>query len=432
MIMAWCDRDLSLLDDDHIVYVENEYIRLGVNLSLGGAVTYLAELGKDNLINSCDWGRQIQMSFYSGPSPFHPEGYEVAPRWRGFPWNPIQSGDSYGHGSKVLDYHCENNEIYVKCIPMLWHLDNYPGECTFEVWYRLNKTRVEVTARLNNARPDTNQYLGTTELPAVYTNGVWHKLVSYVGCEPFTGGAVTEVCNRENGLGWPWVGVRATEYWTALVDDDNYGLGLYNDCTTRYICGFSGEPEDRGTGGPKDAPTGYMCPETRDILDHNIVYTYDYTLIVGTLAHIRENVYDIHKSDKTRYVFTDSREHFYYDGITDAGYPIQDCLIFDFKPEGSLCAPRIFRKKGDLTHILLDGAFTGGEIPVTVVASLYDGQAHERGYVYPTQSVSMTICGDGKRQIHDLDISAIDGHIIDFQIQFGAEGSAKVYSVELK
>ena len=61
--------DLSFLDDDHIVYVENEHIRLGVNLALGGAITYLAAQGGKNLINSYDWGRQVQLSFYGLPRP---------------------------------------------------------------------------------------------------------------------------------------------------------------------------------------------------------------------------------------------------------------------------------------------------------------------------------------------------------------------------
>ena len=36
----------SYLTDDNLVFLENEHIRIGVNLSLGGALTYLAEKGK--------------------------------------------------------------------------------------------------------------------------------------------------------------------------------------------------------------------------------------------------------------------------------------------------------------------------------------------------------------------------------------------------
>ncbi|MBQ3079438.1 MAG: hypothetical protein IJC48_05480 [Clostridia bacterium] len=93
----------QFLKDENIVWIENEYLRLGANLALGGALTYLAEHGKDNLINSFDWGRQVQMSFYGFPNPYCPEGFEVKESWKYLGWNPIQSGDCYGHRSDILD-----------------------------------------------------------------------------------------------------------------------------------------------------------------------------------------------------------------------------------------------------------------------------------------------------------------------------------------
>ena len=55
--------DLSFLDDDHIIYVENDRIKLGVNLALGGAITYLAALDGKNLINSYDWADRYSSPF---------------------------------------------------------------------------------------------------------------------------------------------------------------------------------------------------------------------------------------------------------------------------------------------------------------------------------------------------------------------------------
>ncbi len=60
-------------------YLDNGEIRVGVNLDIGGAITYLSKSGSDeNIVNSFDWGRQIQMSFYSGPNPFEPKWKEAA------------------------------------------------------------------------------------------------------------------------------------------------------------------------------------------------------------------------------------------------------------------------------------------------------------------------------------------------------------------
>ena len=45
------EEDYKILDEN-VVCIENEYIKLGINVALGGAVTYLAEHGKKNLINA--------------------------------------------------------------------------------------------------------------------------------------------------------------------------------------------------------------------------------------------------------------------------------------------------------------------------------------------------------------------------------------------
>src|SRR5690554_8076536 len=62
---------VTVSDDSTMLYIANERVKLGVDLTLGGAVTYLSDEanGGKNMVNSFDWGRQIQMSYYSGPWP---------------------------------------------------------------------------------------------------------------------------------------------------------------------------------------------------------------------------------------------------------------------------------------------------------------------------------------------------------------------------
>src|SRR4051812_2271432 len=130
-------------------YLDNGVIKLGVDLNVGGAVTYLSKSGDDlNVINSWDWGRQVQMSYYAGPVPFTPRGKEPAKEWRGLGWNPIQAGDHFGNASKVVEERNDGKQIFVKCVPMQWPLDDEPGECTFEAWYELDGTAVRVRAAL--------------------------------------------------------------------------------------------------------------------------------------------------------------------------------------------------------------------------------------------------------------------------------------------
>ena len=161
----------TVTNEDRVSYLDNGVIRLGVNLELGGAITYLSKSKSDtNLINSYDWGRQIQMSHYSGPVPFTPHGKQPKKEWAGLGWNPIQCGDCFGNRAKILE-HCNNgHELYVKCIPMQWPLDNEPGECTFECWVRLKHNTAQVRSRMVNNRSDKTQYDGRgQELPAVYS-----------------------------------------------------------------------------------------------------------------------------------------------------------------------------------------------------------------------------------------------------------------------
>ncbi len=428
--MAQLKIDHSVLEDENIIYIQNDRIRLGVNLSLGGAVTYLAHHGKPNLINSYDWGRQVQMSFYSHPVPFKPEGYEMNEGWWGIGWNPIQSGDCYGHRSTVLEHRATENEIYVKCIPMHWPLDNHPGECTFETWYRLNGDRVDITARINNARPDTAQYPARgQELPAVYTNGPWYKLVSYLGDAPFTGGAVTELCNKENLLGWPWVTGTATEHWMALVDEDYYGLGVYNGITTKIDGGFAGT---MGIGGPKDANTGYIAPYSNEILDHDIVFTYDYSLIVGTVPEIRAHAAQLQaRQPGNAWNFEKDRCHFYYRGITDGGWRTDGCLNFDFRQYSALCGPQMFCRREDLHTLTLDAIFTGGDIPVTVAIAPHIDRTAMRGSQAWVICCRVVLNGDGQRRQYSIPMTGAHASIQSFELVFEKAGHAQIYSVRL-
>jgi hypothetical protein len=139
-------------DPGNMEYIENEYVKLGVDLRIGGAITVLIDKQRDehNLINSHDWGRQVQMSFYSGPKPFiPPTGNQPTERWAGLGWNPIQSGDVGGNRSQVLESSNDGESIYVKCVPMHWPHRNVPCECTFECTYRLNGNAVEATCAMN-------------------------------------------------------------------------------------------------------------------------------------------------------------------------------------------------------------------------------------------------------------------------------------------
>lgn len=302
-------------------FVQNRHIRVGVNLKWGGAITHVSVPGGPNIINSADLGRQIQQSYYSGPPNYQREGKQKSSAWAGFPWNPIQTGDAFLNGSKVLEHRARDGEIYVKTIPMLWPMNNDPGECVMETWIRLAPDAPAFTyrARLTSARSDRTQYRASSqEVPAVYVNGPWHRLMTYTGDRPFTGGPLTEVRN-DHRESWPWVNYLPTEGWAALVNDEGTGIGVIVPRPMEFHGGFAGR---RGVGGEKDGPTGYMSPIATEILDHNIVYEYARTFMVGRLDDIRAEAARVAPKALPAWRFGAERQGWFYEAGRDRGWPL--------------------------------------------------------------------------------------------------------------
>ncbi len=301
-----------------LITLDNGVLKVGVDTNYGGAITYLSLSGTtSNLINSYDLGRQVQQSYYSGPTNFVPAGAIQHPSWSPWPWNPIQVGDVYGKRAAVLVATNTNSVIYVKTIPMQWALSNYPGDCVFEWWLRLEGSAVRAHCKLTNQRLDPTQYgARDQELPAVYGVGTLNHIFTYDGTAPFTSGALSEVTTN----GPPWDNWRATENWSAMVNSNSFGIGIHHPECVRNIGGYasSGSP---GTGGPSSYNTGYIAPTQIEVLDSNIVYEFDFNLIVGTLTNIRAWVYTNSLDHRPDYHFTSNRQHWAAQNFGDAGIP---------------------------------------------------------------------------------------------------------------
>lgn len=404
-------------DEAKMTYIENDQIKLGADLSIGGSITYLSTKTGPNMINSHDWGRQIQMSFYSGPNPFEPNGRKPSKNWAGLGWNPIQSGDCGGNQSQVLEHRNNGKEIYVKCRPMHWPHNNLPAECIFECWYRIDGNAVYVKSSLTNARDDQTQYPARNqELPAIYTNGPWYKLVSYQGVQPFSGAEPTVLVAKDDGKGWPWRNFYTPEHWVALLDDHDWGLGVYLPGACQFTGGFAGQP--KGEGGPKASQTGYMAPTIQEVLDHDIVYTYRYTLIVGSLTEIRDHVYAAeHDHPLPRWQFEGDRQHWTYTNITDAGWPIGNGLRFELGPENAeLASPKTFWQAEDAPRISLRAGFQTEAKSVKILLQPHDEldagdwaqwgpERAKRPKPAPPIVFDFPIEGDGEVRSFDIDLS---------------------------
>jgi len=394
-------------ENQRMEYLDNGIVRIGIDLSIGGAITYFADV-KDgvNIVNSYDLGRQVQMSFYSYPIPFEPNGKKPKDHWKQLGWNPIQSGDCYGNPSKVLEYKNDGKLLYVKCIPMQWPLNNEPGECTFEVWIRLEGPAALVRSRINNNRSDKTQYPSRSqEVPAVYTNGPWYRLTTYTGSKPFTKDKTSLIPIKEKKRGeFPWSRFQATENWAALVNEKGTGVGVWAPGVQSFLGGFAGNP---GSGGPKDAPTGYISPISREILDHNIQYEYEYHLIAGSVEQIRNYVYKYNTGPITDFDFSTDRQHWVLENASDSGWPMKGLWHVNLNRDG----PRIISPGGcwqadEYSTIEINAAFNTGE-PAAYIRFFpftEDGRT-------PGTSVSFNVINDSKMHTYRVKLSNAPGYL---------------------
>lgn len=389
-------------------FLQNKWIKVGASLDIGGAITFLSDVKKnENLINNHDWGRQIQMSFYGGPNPYMPDGKEPNPAWKFLGWNPIQSGDWAGNRSKVIAYKNDGKQIYIKCIPMQWPLDSVPGECIFESWISLKKNTVEVISRINNFRKDKIQYEARSqELPAIYTNAPYSRLVTYTGPRPFSNDTVSDIDN-ENAppvKKIKWASWQATENWAATLNKDDWGLGVYNASAQDFIGGFFGKKGVQG--GSKDSPTAYISPLNKDILDHNITYTYRYVLILGTLEEIRAYVYKKAKNKLPAYNFKNDRQHWLYKNITDAGWPIKGYLgLVTEREDAALISPNTIWNAELQHHLIIEAAYNGA----ATQAKIYIKPFGANGYT-EDNSLAFNLKPGGKFVKYRLPLNEIKGY----------------------
>ncbi len=304
-----------------MTFLDNGEVRIGMDLALGGAVTHISSKDRaTNIINSADLGRQIQMSHYSGPWPFIVGDSKPNPAWAGLGWNPIQTGDCYMNPSKVIEHRNTSRELYIKCVPMQWPLNNVPGDCTFETWTTLDGPVIHMRYRCTNQRADTTQYRPCPqELPAVYTISRLWRLMSYTGDKPFTGDTLTHVSNDWRKP-WPWTRFMATERWAALVDDTQWGLGVFKDDGGEFHGGVHG---DGRSDDPKHGSTAYVAPIHVENFDHNIVYEHRTEFMVGQLADIRRHFNRVATRTPPAWRFVEDRQHWVVRDATDQGFPLK-------------------------------------------------------------------------------------------------------------
>jgi hypothetical protein len=286
--------NLNAQQTDSVITKDNGIIKLKLDLTRGGAIGYISSSGSSrNLVNIHDEGRYIQQSYYAGKS-LKRQADGQNPAWSPWSWNPIQVGDSYENRAKILDYKQSGDTLYVKCIPMLWDMNNMPAEAEMEQWNILDGNVLKVHCKLTCHRTDSiygENIADYQELPAVYPISALKHLYTYLGNSPFTNDSLDNpsVVNLSSGFWGRYPNV--SEHWMAFVNSTKWALGVYNPNCKSFLAGMSGAQGGEFT----DGSTSYIAPTKKIILNKNSVFEYDYYIIIGTLNQIRAKVYQLNE-----------------------------------------------------------------------------------------------------------------------------------------
>lgn len=385
------------------LFISNDKVKLGIDLNMGGAINYLSEAGStQNMINNYDLGRQLGTSIYARPIPYSQNGKDPVYPWRGLGWNPVQTGDYYNHPARIVSYQQTQNQLYVKTVPLIWPLFDEPAECVMEQWVELQGNTAHVRCRITVNRVDTTQYEAQTqETPLVNLNAPWYRLVSYTGLEPFTNAPPTEDTNVE---ATPRYG---TENWVAILNEQGRGLGLYKPNEFRFQTnGYPGTPK---TGGEYDLASYYMNCNAFLVIDHNGQYDYEYTLVIGSLADIRQFAYSQPRPDAgPNFRFTQSRLGWYYYNARDRGWPIQNELTVRWerwdttKTNFRVSSPLVFWRAANLPKIYIQAAF---QTKATMARLVWRKPEDIDFYDFPERSIDFPIIGDGQFRTYELNLS---------------------------
>jgi hypothetical protein len=390
------------------VFLDNGRIRLGVSLQAGGAITYLAEVGKPNLVNIFDHGREIQTSLYSGPTSFSANGQRPTGVYAQSSWNPVQAGDWVGTPSQVVEFRkIDSTSLYVKTIPMQWSLIKVPTECIMEHWYELrgNTVRYRSLTKLN--RSDTAFYDGAfQESPAIFLNAPYYRFVAYNGNRPYSSGPLTERTSTTLPLT-----MLTSEPWAAVVDKNGYGLGLYH---AKHFC-YNGNylyPKSVADNEFSDATT-YFTNSPIHQLDHNGEYAFDCLLIPGTLDQIRQTVYALPRVNTLpEFDFDTDRQGWAYFNTRDQGWPIRNGMNIQW--EGN--------QAGRFRAASPNQTFAAAEVPTIYIQAAFSVAANVRTarFVWhidlegdfpntPNRTVEFPVISDGQKRVYVLDMKSQPG-----------------------
>jgi hypothetical protein len=281
-----------------ISYINNGTIKIGLELSWGGVISYFSEVAVErNVFTGDRFDNGVLSQAYWG-DPLD-ENLDSA-------WNPNQGGTTsvYDFGNPVVQEYTSNgvDSGYLRVLPV--QFDYMEGDSNpymiMEQWITLIGNVAKIQCRATYSGPsragdytefpyENGSWYGQTgwnqETPAISFSNVFNNRVSYTGASPWTNGAVASLGVAPE-LYTEGSFVLATEKWAASLDNTGWGIGVYaagSDAIAHV---------DIGGGSVYMTPS--TCFDFENGLSTPVVFEFTVYLTLGTTTDIRTRFYDIH------------------------------------------------------------------------------------------------------------------------------------------
>jgi hypothetical protein len=249
--------------EERWLYLDNDHIRLGVNLSAGGCVGWLSPShSAQNVLNAYDVGRYVQQSYY---------GDADGSDWNGKPWryNPVQGGSWKNEPAEVLEVKSAETSLYTKTQSRHWATGVKTPECVMEQWARLEGglAYLKFKMRYTGAREHKPYH---QELPALFVMPHLDTLV-YADVSGELQEKLPSFPNERVTIGEPWCA------W--VNGQTRQGLGMHLTHTKELTC-YRVRHGDH-------ADCSYLAPIQTFALKPGLVFEYEVVLALGTVEQLR-------------------------------------------------------------------------------------------------------------------------------------------------
>ncbi|MDR1093786.1 MAG: hypothetical protein LBL66_06525 [Clostridiales bacterium] len=296
------------------VFLENDSVRIGIRLSWGGGLASLVCLDKGveqvfskksgrmeigagysarpgcelfsrdvNLLNNYDTGRLLQQSYYGASKAPYKRGSFWGNLWR---YNPVQGGDKFNNPSRLVDFEIGGGGVYVKSRPLEWDKENSCTDSYMESRYSLIGRTVRIENRFIDFSNFDHYASGTSdqELPALYVAAPLRKFVYKKDGKPVARCDLKFWGDIDNAI---YQVFTVEDYWSAWVNEDNFGVGLFVPGVSKHMSGVYAAPDEEKLPADKSNSVNYTAALGQFAIPNLAPVEYECFLHVGGLKEMQ-------------------------------------------------------------------------------------------------------------------------------------------------